>query len=183
MISDSTHRIQIQFRPRLQNKFASNRSVKDRIFSMRHGRLIWFLLILYRQSYPAHFFVDNFTYEDEVYHMARTKSEWQFANVKLTEKDKPKLIRFSGEFDDNPMNILTEIASRQYKLSVSWVDKQNSFVVSVSGTENSKINNGVTMTSWSDDVEEAIFMTGYKVLEVTQDGVWLEYAEESSNWG
>lgn len=115
--------------------------------------------------------------------MARAKSEWQFIDVKLETEDKPKLEKFAKEYKLDVEAILTEISAMGYKLSISYVDKQNSFVVSVSGNDRTKHNNGCTMTSWSDDVIEALFMAAYKVIVVTDRGIWSEYATDTSNWG
>lgn len=111
------------------------------------------------------------------------KQEWQFVEIKLQTTDMPKVEKLMAEFDQSYTRLLIEVMSRGYKISSSWVDKQNAFVVSVSGTDRSKYNNGFTMTSWSDDYEEACCMMAYKVLELTHDGEWEEFATEKSSWG
>lgn len=142
-----------------------------------------FMQILYwRSVFSPHFTVDLCYQQKEHFHMAK-KAEWEFVEVKLQTTDKAKIDKFGDQFKNNSTSILEEVLSRGYKVSISWVDKQNSYVVSVSGTDRSKANNGTTMTSWSDDLDECICMMAYKVLELTHGGDWTEFATERSSWG
>lgn len=164
-------------------KWSSNTPLWDRLKQRRLPNHIKFTMLMLRHYYSEHVFFDHLTYTDEVFFMARLKFEWDFINVKLSEKDKPKLEKFADKFNEDLEALMDEIVTLGYKVSTSYVDKQNSFVVTVSGSENSKFNNKCSMTSWSSSWVEAMFMMGYKVLEVTQGGEWKDFAQESDNWG
>lgn len=111
------------------------------------------------------------------------RPEWAFVEIKLEKKDKPKVDKFAEQYKGNPFEILEDITELGYKVSQSYVDKQNSYVVSVSGSERSGINNYQTVTTWSSDLREAVEMAGYKVLDLAKNSDWTEFATEDSNWG
>lgn len=115
--------------------------------------------------------------------MATKKYDWNFVNIKLTAEDKPKLEKYAKEHKLDVVSALTAIASYGYKFSLSFVDDSNSWVASVSGSDRSKHNNKATMTSWSDDPAEAIFMAAFKCDVITQGEDWKEFEQENSNWG
>lgn len=115
--------------------------------------------------------------------MAGQKFDWEFVELKLEKSDQPKVEKFAKEYQGNAVEILADIAEIGYKISVSWVDKQNSYVVSVSGTDRSPDNQKQTITSWSDNLFEACAIAGYKVLILADDKLWKELATESSQWG
>lgn len=115
--------------------------------------------------------------------MADRTHNWTFVEIRLDIADAPKLEQFLKVFEGDIFRIVDEILSKGYKLSVSWVDKQNSYIVSVSGSDRSAHNNGKTLTSWSDSLEECIVMAGFKVLELTKGGAWEDYETKRSAWG
>lgn len=125
----------------------------------------------------GHFYVSYDNWKDDI------MAVWEFVEIKLDKEDKKPLAEYMKELNDDPVEMLTAISALGYKVSVSWVDKQNSFVVSVSGRKDTKYNNGLSVSSWSDNLIEAIGMAAYKVIKLTDSGDWKEHATESSNWG
>lgn len=124
-----------------------------------------------------------YIYRDMEEFMASKDFNWDFVELKLTEKDKPKVQAFAKEYNGDCVEILADIVEIGYKVSISWVDKQNSYVVSVSGTDRSPDNQKQTITSWSGDIFEACAIAGYKVLKLADDKLWKELATEVSTWG
>lgn len=120
------------------------------------------------------------TYEDVI--MARFRGT-TMVNVSLTEKDKGKFQSWVSDLDFKLEDLLSEFGSRGYKLGISWIDRQNAWCVSVTGSENAKLNSGFTMSSWSDDVLEAILMSLYKITVVCENKVWEDYASSNERWG
>lgn len=111
------------------------------------------------------------------------RDTWKFVEIKLVKEDKKALEKYAEQFKGNMVDMIEQLCSYQYKISISWVDKQNSYVVSVSGTDHSKDNDNRTLTSWSDDVIEAVEMALYKVEVICSGGNWDDHATEQSNWG
>lgn len=109
--------------------------------------------------------------------------KWNFVEIKLVSDDKPALDEYMKSHKNDPTSILTEVASYGYKISISWVDDRNAYVVSVSGRDGGKKNANATVTSWSDDLNEAIGMAGYKVVKLTGGEEWAEYATTLGEWG
>jgi len=110
-------------------------------------------------------------------------SAWKFINLRLTKDDKPGLKKFRETCNNDVGECLKELAISQCKLSISWVDDKAAWCVTVSATKQSKQNQNCSMTSWSDDWEEAIFMTGYKVITLAQSGSWSDLADAAEDWG
>ncbi len=108
---------------------------------------------------------------------------WTFITIKLSQDDKPELEAFIKGYNKHFLDVITDVLAMGYKVSLNWIDKQNAFVVSVSGTNESAQNKGATVTSWSDELSEAIFMMGYKALVLGKSKTWVEIQTDSSNWG
>lgn len=121
-------------------------------------------------------FYDGFYYDERKYFMAR-KDMWTFANVNLTGEDDKEIDKFVKTRDNDILGVLIELLAAGYKTSFAWVDKQNSFVVTVSGTDRSSSNKGTSMTAWSDDLPDAIMVLGYKVFIKTNGEEWLDYEQ------
>lgn len=107
---------------------------------------------------------------------------WTMISCRLGKDDEKPLTKLMDECEHSLAFAITELTSMGYKCSVSWVDKSNSFVFSVTGTDRTPNNNKKTVTSWSDDVSEAVFMGLYKVKVVFNNGTWTENGT-TSNWG
>lgn len=123
------------------------------------------------------------TYQKMESFIMAKKFDWTFVEIKLEKKDKPLVEKFAESYKHDPLEILDDIAELGYKVSVSYVDDQNSYVVSVSGNSRTGINNQQTVTTWSGDLGECIAMAGYKVLKLSDGRDWKELETQSSNWG
>lgn len=108
---------------------------------------------------------------------------WKFINLRLTSDDKPGLAKFIKKCKDDVGDCLRELAIANCKLSISWVDEKTAWCVTVSPTKQSKLNKDCSMSSWSDDWVEAIYMTGYKVLVLAESGSWEKIASSQEDWG
>lgn len=111
------------------------------------------------------------------------ENNWSFVEVKIGREDKQLFQDWTQARGEVVTSMIETLCSYGYKVSVSWVDSHNSFVVSVSGSDSGKLNKQCTMTSWSDDVIEAFQLAVFKVVHVTGEGVWSDYATEKDNWG
>jgi len=115
----------------------------------------------------------------EVYLAYRTAT---FAAVSIGAKDEKKFTEWAQSNSVTPVEAANALLGRGYKISISWVVNSNAFCVSLIGTPTSKTNDGVIMTSWSDDLEEAILIAAYKHLEMCGDGAWPT-RDDTQRWG
>jgi len=111
------------------------------------------------------------------------KFDWNFVEIKLQHSDRENVIKFASKYGENILEVIDDITELGYKVSISYVDTQNSYVVSVSGTDRSGMNNKQTVTSWSNNLEECIAIAGYKILQLARDKDWKELETHASNWG
>lgn len=117
---------------------------------------------------------EDFYYTEMEYIMA-SKNLWTFANVNLTADDDAQIDKFVKSREKDTLGVLIELLAAGYKTSFAWIDAQNSFVVTVSGTDRASLNKGTSMTAWSDDLSDAIMVLGYKVFIKTDGGTWSDY--------
>lgn len=109
-------------------------------------------------------------------------SDWAFVNVPLSVADKPALDFFIEEQGGDSNLIIQELTAQQYKISIAWVDSRNSFCVTMSGGRDHPRNPAQSMSAWSDDINEAVWMLGYKHLQICKSGEWKDF-ETSAAWG
>lgn len=110
-------------------------------------------------------------------------NNWTFANVRMTKADLPRLREFMQNYDDDPVAAILDVLGSGYKVSISWLDEQQSFVVTLTGTERSKHNQQTSMTTWSDDLQEAFAMAAFKHFVLCEAQEWQDYENASQNWG
>lgn len=108
---------------------------------------------------------------------------WKMISVRIESSEKDKFLHWCEENPMSATDILEELGGRLYKLSASWVDSNQAWVVTVSGTKDSNKNKNQSMSSWSNDVMEALYMTIYKVLVICEDKDWESYESASGSWG
>lgn len=108
---------------------------------------------------------------------------WKFITRRLDENDRVELQKYIDEHDGGTEEILQEILGAGYKVSISWIDDQSSYVVTVSGSKRSPHNDGYSMTSWSDDIWEAVAMCGYKVFVLAEGTGWKKIEASPDSWG
>lgn len=68
--------------------------------------------------------------------------------------------------------LMAELAILGYKVSFTHVSSSQAWCISITGTKDAKFNSGATLTTWSEDCEEAFFMAWFKVSEIFGKGVW-----------
>lgn len=153
-----------------------------RLFGLFVSPISFTLINSFTRDYPNENIV-GFAYLTERDFIVASLSNWKIINVRLKKEDKPALEAFADSVENDVFHVIDEVLSQGYKLSISWVDAQNSYVVSVSGTDRAKYNKGCTITSWSDEVSEAIMMMGYKVLVLGEKKAWVDLDMPEENWG
>ena len=105
-----------------------------------------------------------------------------FSTLRMSNQDEQQFTEFISSEKRTPVEWLQTLLGDGYKVSVSYVFDQNAFCLSVIGTDNTKQNKGVVMTTWSDDLEEVITMAAFKHFGMCQGGEWPTQANEN-RWG
>lgn len=108
--------------------------------------------------------------------------DWEMINKRLQLEDKQAFEKWVTKNPASVADLVTEVATNGYKLSITWVDNSNSFVVTASGRKDEGRNKKKSLPSWSDDVQEALYMTVYKILVIFEGGEW-ESDDMAQNWG
>lgn len=114
--------------------------------------------------------------------MPKKITGWTMINARLTKADQKVFHDTVTKTNQPAQDLVIELLEQGYKVSISFVDDRASFVFTVTGPKGHKINAEKSMTSWSDDLEEAMCMGWYKVRHVFNDGVWTD-DEDHGIWG
>lgn len=106
----------------------------------------------------------------------------QFSTLTLDVGHEKSFREWVSKSDINLSDAMGQILEAGYKLSVSWIDDQVSFCVSLIGTDTTKVNKDSILTSWSSDLEEAILLSVFKHFIMCDGGEW-PLRSEGGRWG
>lgn len=109
-------------------------------------------------------------------------SDWKFVNINLSAADTEKFTQFYSEYADSTYEQLAEVVSDGYKLSLSYDIENVCFIAALSGTKNTTLNKGRTITARSSDNLEAISLLLFKHLVMCNSEEWEDYSRPA-NWG
>jgi len=140
---------------------------------------------LFRSVFPSNKYpyrVFRFQIVQGFHEMARNQQQWQFLNYTLSESETIALQQFVDNDVDGILPLMDVLLGQGYKVSMTWVDQNTAFCIAVTGTENSKYNNGKSMTSWSDSLEEGLFIAVYKHLVIFGGKEWVGQ-DVQKRWG
>lgn len=124
----------------------------------------------------------GYYYRERDYFMANFK-DWKFVNMRLTSDDEPELKKFALKYKSDVSAVVIELLSSGYKISITWVDDKESFIVTLTPTESCPYNAKSSMSSWSDDVIEAVMMAGYKNYVLADGKDWADAERGKDGWG
>lgn len=114
---------------------------------------------------------------------AKMNSSVEFVNVRLTKDDKKKLAAFTEQIAPDLAEHLINFVGSGFKLSINLDSQNDCYIVAATGTQNARVNKGLCMTSRSEDLFEAIYMTLYKHEILCDNDSWGEPVGNGSNWG
>jgi hypothetical protein len=98
--------------------------------------------------------------------------DFTFSTLRVEPEDTPAFEKWLEGNSANPLTVLEEFAGDGFKVSVTYVTDQNSFCVTVVGTKETKRHDKMGMSSWSDDLGEALSMAWYKHFVMCDGGEW-----------
>lgn len=104
--------------------------------------------------------------------MAKMKPDFNLIDYRLSDLELEQYEAWLEKHAPNPTNILTELAGKDYKTSFTFVENSEAWCVSVTGKEGAKFNEKSTLTTWSDEPMDALYMAAFKIFEVFSGGVW-----------
>ena len=109
------------------------------------------------------------------------KFDWSILNTRLSAEQASNFEAWMRQNKPEPEELVTTLCGSGYKVSISWVDSSNSFVVTVSGRTEGR-NMKKSIQSWSDDPIEALALCEFKRNVIFANGEWHDTAERT-NWG
>lgn len=104
--------------------------------------------------------------------MAKQQSNFNLIEYRLTDEQIEAFEKWVKDAKIAPVQALNYCAEKGIKVSMTFATKQEAWCVSLTGKEENKFNEGATLTTWSDDPFEALFMAIFKATVIFQDGKW-----------
>lgn len=145
------------------------------------------LFHLFRQLTTWFWFtIDNTLTARLVLNSERNDMAWkkkEFVNINLTVADKKPLDNYIKECEGDYVKVIHQLLADGYKLSLNFHVDKGAYTVSITGSDDCKYNQDAILTSWSDDVLEAVFMNGYKHYVVCDGKDWAKNQTKENNWG
>lgn len=105
-----------------------------------------------------------------------------FSPLRLTSDDEKRFTDWIKAESVDALDCLKRLTGDGFKVTMTYVFDQNAWCVSLVGTETTKKHKDVVMTSWSDDLGEAIAIGAYKHYIVCDGGEWPS-ADTTLRWG
>lgn len=118
---------------------------------------------------------------DEEYLMAN-KFNWNTVQARLTKAHKKKVIDFAESYDNDMQSLFDILVDDNIKLSMTYSEKQTSWIATFTRKEDHKLQKSTSMSSWSNDPVEALWITFYKHVVMFSRDVW-ESTEDAQAWG
>jgi hypothetical protein len=114
---------------------------------------------------------------------ARTRYGVEFVNIKVAPDQKSDFLKWAKTAQDDLGTFLINLVGAGYKLSANCDEQNDCFIVAVTGTQASRENRGLCVTSRSDDLIEAILLAMYKHFVICDSGSWGAPEERNDSWG
>lgn len=114
--------------------------------------------------------------------MAKKKFDWNMVTVRLDKSDQKKVHQVATKQEIDWHAAATALGGLGYKISMTWVDDRLAWVVTATGQVDHAINPASSISSWSQDPEEALILTWYKVCVVFDGGEWVSDNDDIP-WG
>jgi len=114
--------------------------------------------------------------------MKKSYNAMSFAALSLTSADEKKYRDWAVDNTSDAQSLINGFCSQGYKVSITWVVESNAFCVSVIGTEDCIANKRAILTSWSDDILEALSIAVYKHVVMCDSGDWPTQ-DNTQRWG
>lgn len=105
-----------------------------------------------------------------------------FVNFALSAQDEKAFTDWLAKSKLNLGDLLEELAGQGFKLSATFVGDQAAYCFTLVGTDATKQHKDKCMSSWADNLAEAVAIGYYKHVVLCDSGAWPESAS-GSRWG
>lgn len=109
-------------------------------------------------------------------------SDVSYADVKLIAGEKEAFLHWAKTGDVNCIDCLEALIADSYRVTVKVDYNNNSTNVSLTQQDNKHRNSGLVIISRSDNVDEALLLSFYKVF-VLYEGQRLPTRDDNDTWG
>ncbi len=113
---------------------------------------------------------------------AEYNTDAKFAQCDLTEADKPAFTNWLKGVEQDFVTLLGVVANDGYRVGVKTDFNNSCYMVTFTQQDVKHVNNGIILTSRSDDIDEAFFLCMYKAY-VLYEGQRLPTQSERPFWG
>jgi hypothetical protein len=102
-----------------------------------------------------------------------------FVRCELTEKDRAALVKWSEKPPMSLDDMVIEILQRNHKISYSYSEHNDSFIVSVTGKPEDCDNAGKCFTSHAKNPVKALWVAVFKFFVIFNAEPWEDAGEEA----
>ncbi len=108
--------------------------------------------------------------------------DFTFAQIRLTEQQAEEFHAWITELKPDFFEHAREFALHGYKFSLTYDEANTCFIASYTQKASGHVHTGVTVSSRSDDWEEAFWLTVYKISVMFPEKP-LPTEQRKNNWG
>lgn len=119
---------------------------------------------------------------DKVFCIMAKFSNIEFVNYTLTKEHEQPLHEFMQKKFNTAEKVIEEIVALNYTVKIGFYPDNEAYGVFLAPQKDNHTNKGKMMSSWSDDLIEALAMVLYKHI-VIFDGQEWETNQNSGKWG
>jgi len=118
--------------------------------------------------------------------MARFRSKvdngWAFANVRMSKEQREDFLVWQEGILEDTVEVVTSVLLTGYKMSIKWDGENETWVVTLTGTEMTRTNDKTSMSARHQDLTTALLLSVYKHVVICGSSAWNTAADEE-NWG
>lgn len=113
---------------------------------------------------------------------SRIQTGWQFADVNLTREQREEFVAWYAAIADDAILMITEVLLEGYKLTVRYDSENQTWITTLSGQEEMRINARTSLSARHSDIETALCLVVYKHTVICGRGPW-EVQSSEDDWG
>lgn len=116
--------------------------------------------------------------------MARNnrRKDHTFAKIDLTTDERQEFLAWSEASLTDLVSLLATVLTEGYKFSVKYDDENTTWIATLSNTDNARYNQYCSTTSRHSVFEQAILLTLYKHMVISQNQTW-RFTPAEADWG
>ena len=120
--------------------------------------------------------------KNELSYKSRSRNEWRFAKVNLTEEQRAEYLLFAANEGFDPYEQLGLLIAEGYKFSATFDGDNDAWIATLSGRKFEGPNQETSLSARHGSLYDAVSLVLFKHLVVCKGGTWTDQISES-NWG